>query len=122
MEIGKSTDSINYLYHSRSMVETKTRQLCEERENFTSTEENIQMKRIEYENFMKNSMLINKVNEYQKAKHNHSLNYLKLRRSKSYSDFFETRENIKKYCLLTLINIIFFTFLYIIYIYIYVKH
>ncbi|OUM66857.1 hypothetical protein PIROE2DRAFT_5838, partial [Piromyces sp. E2] len=95
INIIKSSDTINYLFHSKSMVEIKTRQICEEMENFSSTEDTIQMKRVEYENFMKNSMLINKVNEYQNSKHNHSLNYLKLRKSKSYSDFFETRENIE---------------------------
>ncbi|ORX43754.1 hypothetical protein BCR36DRAFT_140130 [Piromyces finnis] len=96
MEIIKSTDSINYLYHSKSMIETRTRQICEEMENFNSLEEILQMKKNEYENFIKDSMLIKKVDEYQNSKHNHSLNYLKLRKSKSCSDFFETRNNIEK--------------------------
>jgi len=42
-------------------------------------------------------MLINKIKEYQKSKHNHSLNNRYLRKTKSYSDLYETRKSLEKY-------------------------
>jgi len=77
------------------MVESRTRQKCEAMKN-SEDNDDIIVKAKEYKEYIKDSLLINKVEEYQKSKHNHSLNHQKLRKTKSYSDLFETRKDLEK--------------------------
>ena len=78
------------------MIETRTRQKCENMDNSEENTEHVIMKAKEYKEYIKDSLLINKIGKYYKSKHNHSLNYLKLRKTKSYSDLYETRRDLEK--------------------------
>ncbi|ORY26544.1 hypothetical protein LY90DRAFT_103239 [Neocallimastix californiae] len=88
---------IVYLNHSNSVIESRTRQKIEEIENIKLIDENENqnLKIDNYRNFIEENMLINKIKEYQKSKHNHSLNNRYLRKTKSYSDLYETRKSLE---------------------------
>jgi len=104
-EVFSSFNSINYLSHSKSMIESRTRQKYEAMENSEDNNDDIIMKAKGYKEYIKDSLLINKVEEYQKSKHNHSLNHQKLRKTKSYSDLYETRKDLENKSKVVEINI-----------------
>lgn len=79
------------------MVEIRTRQIVENFENYEINDKSLHLKVKDYRKFIEESMLINKIKEYQKSKHNHSLNNKYLRKTKSYSDLYETRKSLEKY-------------------------
>eukprot|EP00833_Pecoramyces_ruminatium_P002033 jgi/Orpsp1_1/1176065/evm.model.c7180000056275.1 len=91
----KINNKVNHLYRSNSMVEIRTRQIVENFENYEINDKSLHLKVKDYRKFIEESMLINKIKEYQKSKHNHSLNNKYLRKTKSYSDLYETRKSLE---------------------------
>ncbi|ORX87512.1 hypothetical protein BCR32DRAFT_264276 [Anaeromyces robustus] len=94
-KIANSNNILINLYHSNSTVETRTRQICENFDDYSFDENSMPKKIKEYKEYLKDSKLINKIKEYQKSKHNHSLNNKHLRKTKSFSDIYEIRRNIE---------------------------